>query len=132
MWKFIAICLIVLVFLIAVSNAQVPINNPVKPKVGLSLAFGSKDGFGSEIACHFSNLAGGLESAFAISPKFDLMVNAGVDYLPAAELKGHDTSYSPDGETGNERDDYTYDDADKAINQPEFEMRLLIGLKYNF
>ena len=49
MWKFIAICLIVLVFLIAVSNAQVPINNPVKPKVGLSLAFGSKDGFGSEI-----------------------------------------------------------------------------------
>jgi len=228
MWKFIAICLVVLVFLVAVSNAQIPINNPVKPKVGMSLTFGSKDGFGSEIACHFTNLAsafpfnlrmgigyayvkpgdpvaarrifindatngvpekygrkwdykldviyplksfllgntslyvgprysrftanfkyvggnedfdvrsnqwglgGGLESSFAISPKFDLLVTAGADYLPAAEIKGHDTAYSPDGETGNERNDYTFEDADEAIDQPDLEMQLLIGLKYNF
>ncbi len=228
MWKFIAICLIVLVFLVAASNAQIPVNNTVKPKVGMSVAFGSKDGFGSELACNVSNLAsgfpfdlrfgigyayvqagdpaaarrvfindatngvpekngrkwdykldlvypmkgfllgntslyggprysrftanfsyvggnedfdvrsnqwglgGGLESAFAITPKFDLMVTTGVDYLPSAELKGHDTSYSPDGETGKERDDYTFTDADDAIDQPEVELRLLIGLKYNF
>jgi len=228
MWKFIAICLIVLVFLIAVGHTQVPIINPVKPKVGMSLAIGSKSGFGSEIACNFTNLAsglpfdlrvgigyahvtpgdpiaarrifindatngvpeangrnwdykldvivpmngfllgktsfyggprysrftanfryvggnedfdvrsnqwgvgGGLESAFAITPRFDLMVTTGVDYLPSAELKGHDTSYNPNRETGKERDDYTFADADEAINQPKLEMKLLLGLKYNF
>ena len=73
----------------------------------------------------------GLGSQFVISPRFALVIASGVDYLSMAELDGHDTSYSPNGETGNERDDYTFADADEAIDQPKVELRLMLGLRYN-
>ena len=73
----------------------------------------------------------GLETYFSVSPKFDLLLTTGIDYMQESDLQGHDTSYSPDGVTGNERNDYTYEDADKAINQPKLEFRFMLGLKYN-
>ncbi len=76
-------------------------------------------------------IGAGLGSQFSISPKFALVVSTGVDYLAEAELRGHDTSYSPDGQTGNERDDYTFADADEAIDQPNVELRLMLGLRYS-
>jgi hypothetical protein len=41
---------------------------------------------------------------------------------------GHDTSYSPDGVTVNGKHDYTYNDADAAINQPKFLPSLMVGI----
>lgn len=74
----------------------------------------------------------GLEAYFPINNRIDLSFTTGLDYLAEANLQGHDTMYSPDGTTGNERNDYTYDDADAAINQPKFEIRAMLGLQYNF
>lgn len=74
----------------------------------------------------------GLESYFPVSPKMNLVLNTGFDYLKSSLLQGHDTSYDPSGITGNERNDYTYEDADAAINQPKFEIKAMLGLIYSF
>lgn len=74
-------------------------------------------------------LGAGLEGSFPITGRIDLTVGGGVDYFFKAALTGHDTSYSPDGDDVNPRD-YTYDDADAAINQPSLIGRALIGLSY--
>jgi hypothetical protein len=74
----------------------------------------------------------GLEKFYAMSAKIDLVLTAGLDYYKKSTLTGHDTSYSPNGETVNGRKDYTYADADKAIKQPQFVPRILIGVNYNF
>ncbi|MBD3257469.1 hypothetical protein GF377_03470 [candidate division GN15 bacterium] len=74
----------------------------------------------------------GIETFFAMSPVLDLVLTAGVDYYTDATLTGHDTSYNPDGDNANPRDDYTYDDADEAIDQPAFEPRIMMGFRYRF
>ena len=55
-------------------------------------------------------------------------------YLPST-LHGYDTSYSPDNDNVNTRNDnqdddtpFTYKDADKAIAQPRFMPFAMIGL----
>jgi len=79
----------------------------------------------------------GEEFNFRMSGKLDLVISAGLDYYFPGTLTGHDTSYSPDNENVNPRDDiengdipFTYKDADKAINQPKFMPRVMIGLNY--
>ena len=74
----------------------------------------------------------GLEGYFNITNHLQFVVSGGVDYYFAGTLKGHDTEYNPDGDHVNPRDDYTYDDADDAINQLSWEARALIGLSYWF
>lgn len=71
----------------------------------------------------------GLTSSYLISQKTDLIISAGLDYFFPATLYGHDTSYSPDGETVNGRHDYSYSDADQAIRQPKLNPHLLAGLQ---
>jgi hypothetical protein len=73
----------------------------------------------------------GLEMYFPISARMDLVSTAGIDYFIASELQGHDTTYSPDGENINIQHDYTYTDADRAINQPTVEFLIMIGLNYH-
>ncbi len=70
----------------------------------------------------------GLQAVAAISSKTAITFDAGTDYFPPAVLTGHDTSYAPDGDHVNARKNYTYDDADKAIRQPKYGLRLMIGL----
>jgi hypothetical protein len=77
-------------------------------------------------------LGAGLEGYFDITGRLQFVVGGGVDYYFAGTLKGHDTEYHPDGDHVNPRDDYTYDQADDAINQPSWEGRALIGLSYRF
>ncbi len=72
----------------------------------------------------------GIESRFAMNPRTDFVMGGGVDYFAAGTLTGHDTSYSPSGKTVNGRDDYAYADADEAINQPEFNSRVMLGVTY--
>lgn len=74
----------------------------------------------------------GIANYFRINNSFDLLIDAGSDYFISSILKGHDTSYSPDNENVNPREDYSYDDADEAINQPKFNLRLMMGLNYHF
>lgn len=77
-------------------------------------------------------LGAGLESYFPISSRVDLVVNGGLDHFFAGTLSGHDTSYSPDGEDINPREDYAYSDADAAIGQPKWEPVLMLGFGYRF
>jgi hypothetical protein len=78
---------------------------------------------------------GGFESHYKISAELKLIVTGGLDYFLGAKLQGHDTSYSPDNENVNARTDnetdtvFTYDDADKAIDQPKFMPRFLVGIQ---
>ena len=74
----------------------------------------------------------GLEMGFPLSRKFMLSFNTGADYYLSSVLSGHDTSYGPDGEKVNPREDYEYKDADAAINQPKLELRLMLGFSYRF
>jgi hypothetical protein len=71
-----------------------------------------------------------LDTNFPIGKATDFVVAAGLDYYFSADLEGHDTTYSPDGTTVNPQEDYTWDDADAAINQPGWEPQLLIGLRW--
>jgi hypothetical protein len=61
-----------------------------------------------------------------------LIFSFGYDYFFISTLYGHDTSYSPDGENVNGREDFTFQDADNAINQPKHNVKAMIGLSYNF
>ena len=74
----------------------------------------------------------GLKAYFAMGNRFDFVTSAGIDYYFSSELSGHDTRYSPDGEDVNARNDYTFDDADNAINNPTFQLRFLVGVNYHF
>jgi hypothetical protein len=74
----------------------------------------------------------GLENYFKMSSRLDLVTSAGFDYFMGKMLKGHDTSYSSDGTTVNGREDYTFSDADDAVNQPKFEFLLMLGINYYF
>jgi len=75
-------------------------------------------------------LGGGLDSHFGLSHRTDMVVSVGLDWFFAARLTGHDTSYSPDGDDVNPREDFTYADADAAVGQPKVEPMLLIGIQY--
>ncbi len=74
----------------------------------------------------------GVGSGLEISPRFDLVLAVGVDYYFKSSLVGHDTSYNPDGEDVNPREDYDYNDADDAINQPGIEPQVMFGVRYKF
>jgi len=74
----------------------------------------------------------GLKSFFPMSRRFDLVISAGTDYYFSNSMSGHDTVYSPDGEDINARNDYNFDDADEAINQPKFRLNLMMGFVYRF
>lgn len=83
-------------------------------------------------------LGGGLETRFAMSPKLDLVIAAGLDYYFPSTLHGHDTSYSPDNDNVNPRNDnqnddepFVYKDADEAISQPRWMPFALIGVTLN-
>jgi hypothetical protein len=77
-------------------------------------------------------LGGGLESYFALGSNLDLIITAGADYYFSGTLNGHDTAYSPDGESINPREDYTYEDADNSVNQPKILPRVMVGFNYRF
>jgi len=77
-------------------------------------------------------IGGALQSFFPMSGRFDLVLNAGLDYFFSSTLTGHDTAYDPDGTAVNPREDYTYTDADAAIGQPEFRPILMLGMNYRF
>ena len=75
---------------------------------------------------------GGLEWRWPVGDVMSFNLGGGADWFLPARLQGHDTAYEPDRITGNERDDYTYQDADAAIDQPELEWRFGVSLSRGF
>jgi hypothetical protein len=75
-------------------------------------------------------LAGGLEAEFPMSPRMSLLLSGGGEYFLSSRLTGHDTSYSPDGDDVNPRKEYTYNDADDAVDQPVWRAVALVGFSY--
>jgi hypothetical protein len=72
-----------------------------------------------------------------MTEKFDLVLAFGIDYYFPSTLKGHDTSYSPDNDNVNPRNDnqngdtpFTYKDANKAISQPTLVPRAMLGISF--
>jgi hypothetical protein len=75
-------------------------------------------------------LAAGLEAEYPMGSRISLLLSGGGEYYFKARLSGHDTSYSPDGDNVNPRRDYTYSDADDAVDQPILRPVALIGFRY--
>jgi hypothetical protein len=74
----------------------------------------------------------GARTSFPISQKVSISFLLGFDYFFNATLTGHDTSYSPGGETVNGKHNYTYKDADAAVNQPKLQPIAMLGFVYYF
>lgn len=81
-------------------------------------------------------LGGGLESHFTMTGRMQLVFKVGLDHYFPSTLTGHDTSYSPDNDNVNPRNDnqngdepFTYRDADKAVRQPVFMPHAMIGIQ---
>lgn len=98
--------------------------------VGEFVYVGGNEDF--EVRCNQWGIGLGLDNYFAIGKSLDLLLTAGADYYFSAKLYGHDTTYFPDGQNFNGREDYKYSDADEAINQPKLKLMLMVGLNYNF
>jgi hypothetical protein len=80
----------------------------------------------------------GIEHQFKMTEKLSLSLAYGLDFYIPSTLTGHDTSYSPDNdnvnpENDNQHDDveFKYKDANKAIAQPMFMPRFMLGLNFN-
>lgn len=75
-------------------------------------------------------LAAGMEISYPMGRKTSLILSGGAEYFFSSRLTGHDTSYSPDGDNVNPREEYTYSDADDAVGQPTWRPIALIGVSY--
>lgn len=75
-------------------------------------------------------LGAGIETHLGISQSLSFIISGAFDYYFDSAIGGHDSSYNPDGTDVSGRLDYTYDDADEAIDQPKYEFRLMAGLSF--
>jgi hypothetical protein len=75
-------------------------------------------------------VAGGMEAEFPMGRSTSLLLSGGAEYFFSSRLTGHDTSYSPDGDDVNPRKDYSYSDADDAVDQPVLRPVILLGVRY--
>jgi len=85
-----------------------------------------------DVHCNQIGFGLGLDSYYRVSSRVDLVLSVGTDfYLPAA-LEGHDATYNPNGTFVNQREQFTYADADKVVNQPKVLPKLAVGFNYGF
>lgn len=69
--------------------------------------------------------------AFVLGERFLFLIRGGLDYYLPAAFEGHGKYYyTPDGIDDNPRADYTYEDADEAVYEPEAVIFLIIGIRY--
>lgn len=83
-------------------------------------------------------IGAGIENHFKMTEKLDLIFAIGLDYYFPSKLSGHDTAYSPDNDNVSPRKDnqngdvyFKYKDADKAIDQPRFMPRVMLGVGFS-
>jgi hypothetical protein len=78
-----------------------------------------------------AGIGGGASVVLRMGKRTVGTLTAGVDYFFPAKLYGHGTyTYTPDGVDQNPRNDYTYEDADAAVNQPRLLPALTLGVEY--
>lgn len=86
-----------------------------------------------DIVSNQYGVGAGFESHYNISNGLQLIFSAGMDYYFNAKLPGHDTSYYPDNVNARENNetntDFRYKDADKAVDQPKFMPRFMLGVQ---
>jgi hypothetical protein len=76
-------------------------------------------------------LGAGIKGDVPLGSNFVLSLKAGVDFFFPSTFEAHGQFiYTPDGVDANPRNDYTYEDADKAVNQPHWVPRFQIGVLY--
>jgi hypothetical protein len=85
-----------------------------------------------EVTTNQWGLGLGARTLFPISKTVGLVIAAGADYYFKSTLTGHDTEYTPENQNVNAKEDYTYSDADEAINQPGFVPIGMIGISVGF
>ncbi len=80
----------------------------------------------------------GAESYFKMNSRLDIVFATGLDYFFNSTLKGHDTSYSPNNDNINPRNDnqnddvpFKFKDANDAIKQPKLMPRIMVGVVYH-
>jgi hypothetical protein len=90
-----------------------------------------------DITSHQWGIGGAIEHHFRMISNLSLIIHYGLDHYFPSTLTGHDTSYSPDNDNVNPTNDnqnedhpFTYKDADKAIKQPMFMPRAMIGVSF--
>jgi hypothetical protein len=88
-----------------------------------------------EVTSHQWGIGGGIENHVKMAQNLTLILVVGLDSYFPSTLTGHDTSYSPDNDNVNPENDnqnndapFTYKDANKAIKQPIFMPRAMIGM----
>jgi hypothetical protein len=72
-------------------------------------------------------IASGVDWSYAVGASTSLLMSGGLEYYRPSRLTGHDTSYSPDDDNVNPREDFTYSDANDAIHQPSFRPVVTLG-----
>jgi hypothetical protein len=73
-----------------------------------------------------------LDTALAMSRRTAFTLRVGVDRYFDAALAGHGSTYAPDDQNVNAHEDYTWADADAAVNQPRWEVVALAGVRWRF
>jgi hypothetical protein len=81
-----------------------------------------------EIRSNQWGLGVGARGAFPIGVRVEFMLTAGLDYYFSTTLEGHDTAYGPDGLVVNGRENFTFTEADAAVNQPKLQPIALVGI----
>ena len=91
-----------------------------------------------EVKSHQWGIGAEIEHHFRMIKKFEFVINYGLDFYIPGKLAGHDSSYSPDNDNVNPKNDnqndnieFVYKDADKAINQPKLMPHLMIGVNFD-
>ena len=87
-----------------------------------------------DVTCKQWGIGGGVESHHKLlkNERMDLVVTAMLDYYLESPISGHDTTYKPDGGDVNPRRNYTWADADGAIQQPKLVPRIMVGINRKF
>ena len=67
---------------------------------------------------------------FAMSSRVSLMLSGGAVGYFKGSLHGHDTTYSPDNQNVNPKENFKYSDAAAAVSTPRFQPEFLIGVAY--
>ncbi|MDH5718773.1 MAG: hypothetical protein OEZ22_14195 [Spirochaetia bacterium] len=76
-------------------------------------------------------IGAGIRFDFELSKNFILKLGTGFDVYEKTQLGGHGKFYyDPDSIDDNPRQNYTYEDADKAIYQPDKFIKFVIGIDY--
>ncbi len=72
----------------------------------------------------------GLRMELPFSQNYTVGLDLGLDYYIPDTLSGHGNFYNPSNEDDNPRDDYTYSDADNAVNQPKYSPKAVLYIQY--